>query len=77
MNDHQYLSADIDPASGARLNCLKSQALALIRRDLITDTNLHDDAEIAVLADYDGMDANAFLAQLRTFRSYFESPGKK
>ncbi|WP_419657000.1 uncharacterized protein Dvar_61320 [Desulfosarcina variabilis str. Montpellier] len=67
MNDHQYLSADIDPASGARLNRLKSQALALIRRDLITDPNLHDDAEIAVLADYDGMDANAFLAQLRTF----------
>lgn len=67
MNQNQYMSADIDPASGTTIKYLKTQALALIRRELTTDFNLHDDAQIAVLADYDGMDAESFLNQLRTF----------
>lgn len=67
MYRNQYLSADIDPASGTMIKNLKTQALALIRRELTTDFDLHDDAQIAVLADYDGMDAESFLNQLRTF----------
>jgi hypothetical protein len=67
MKDDRYLSADIDPSADVRMQRVKAQALALIRCELTTDPNLYDDAESAILADYDGMDAKSFLNQLCTF----------
>ena len=67
MKDARYLSTDIDPSIGVHVKRLKSRALSMVRRELYKDPDLHDDAEIAVLAEYDGMDAASFLNQLCTF----------
>jgi hypothetical protein len=67
MKDNRYLSADIDPATGERVNRLKSKALALVRRELTTAPDLHDDAEVAILNDCDGMDGVSLVNLLRTF----------
>lgn len=67
MTDERYMSADIDPASRVNVNRLRARALALIRRELTTDPTLLDDAEIAILNDYDEMDAKSLLTQLIVF----------
>lgn len=67
MKDSRFLSADIDPVKASNANDLREQALQLIHQVLTKDTNLHGDAATAVLNDYDGMGAETFLQQLRTF----------
>jgi hypothetical protein len=64
MQDSRFLSADIDPAN---VNQVKEQALELIHQALTEDRKLHDDAVAAILNDFDGMGAEAFLKQLRTY----------
>ncbi|MBC2710395.1 MAG: hypothetical protein HGJ94_05170 [Desulfosarcina sp.] len=67
MKDSRFLSADIDPAKDTNVKKLKEQALQLIHQELTEDQKLHDDAAVAILNDYDGMGAEAFLKQLRTY----------
>ena len=66
MNDSRFLFADIDPARDANVNTLKERALELIHQVFAEDKKLHDDAAVAVLNDYDDMQAENFLKQLRT-----------
>jgi hypothetical protein len=77
MKDDGYLSADIDPAKGTNVSSLKAQALALVRRELTADPNLHDDAEIAILNDYDGIGGEEFLKRLCTFSRILDRLEKK
>ena len=64
---NRYLSADIDPLIRANLKSAKARALSLVRREFCADPSLHDDSEIAILADYDGMGPLSLLNQLCTF----------
>ena len=66
MNDSRFLFADIDPSQDANVNTLKERALELIHQTFTEDKELHDDAAVAVLNDYDDMQADNFLKQLRT-----------
>jgi hypothetical protein len=65
--DFKFLSADIDPATDTNVSILKEQAMTLIHQELAGDPKLHDNAAAAILNDYDGMGAKAFLEQLRTY----------
>ena len=67
MKDSRFLSADIDPARDTNVNNLKEQALQLIHQELAEDRKLHDDAQVAILNDFDGMGAETFLKQLHTY----------
>jgi transcriptional regulator with XRE-family HTH domain len=77
MKDYRYLSADIDPAQSTNVSRLKTQALALVRRELTSDPNLHDDAEIAILNDYDGIGAEELLKRICTFCQLLDRLEKK
>ena len=77
MKDDRYLSADIDPTNSTNVSSLKTQALALVRRELANDPNLHDDAEIAILNDYDGIGAEEFLKRICTFSRILDRLEKK
>lgn len=77
MKDDRYLSADIDPAKSTNVSRLKTQALALVRRELTSDPNLHDDAEIAILNDYDGIGAEELLKRICTFCQLLDRLEKK
>lgn len=67
MTDSSFSFADIDPAKETHVNHLKEQVLRLVHQVLADDRNLHDDAVAAIVADYDGMGAEPFLKQLRSF----------
>jgi hypothetical protein len=67
MIDSRLLSADMDPASSANVNSLKEQALELVHQVFNENKQLHDDAAVAVLNDYEEMQADHFLKQLRTY----------
>ncbi len=67
MNDSRFLSADIDPAQDANVNILKTQALELIHQAFTENKELHDDAAVAILNDYEDMQAETFLKQLRAY----------
>ena len=67
MTDRRFLSADIDPAKDTNVSNLKQQAMQLIHQELTEDKDLHDDAAVAILNDYDGMGAETFLKQLHTY----------
>ena len=77
MKDSRFLSADIDPAKDSNVNSLKEQALQLIHQALTDDQQLHDDAAIAILNDYDDMGADTFLKQLRTYSLIMSAMKKK
>jgi hypothetical protein len=77
MKDSRFLSADIDPAKDSNINSLKEQALQLIHQTLTEDQQLHDDAAIAILNDYDNMGADTFLKQLRTYSLIMNAMKKK
>ena len=67
MTDPRILSADIDPAKDTHVSNLKEQAMHLIHQEFTEDQKLHDDAAAAILNDYDGMGAEAFLKQMHTY----------
>ncbi|HSO19015.1 MAG TPA: hypothetical protein VLT88_06140, partial [Desulfosarcina sp.] len=67
MNSDRYLPDDIDPTRKDNVITLKERALGVIHRELAGMGQLHDDAAVAVLNDYDEMPAETFLKQLRTF----------
>ena len=67
MSHSRYLSADIDPNTDTRVNDVREQILALIHDALKGDDALHNTAQLAIMEDFDGMEAHALLKQLRAY----------
>lgn len=67
MMEKRFLSTDIDSSKESQWNKLKERSLHLIHRELKDEQQLHDDAAVAVLNDYDNMGPAEFLQQLLTF----------
>ncbi len=67
MSDNRYMSSDIDPNTDTHVNDVREKVLGMLHGALKGDDTLHNAAQLAILNDFDGMDAQAFLKQLRTY----------
>ena len=67
MKGKGFLSMDIYSSKNSHLSKLKEKALNLVHQELGENKQLHDDATVAILNDYDNMGPAAFLQQLLTY----------
>lgn len=67
MNSDRFLPDDIDPSWDGNVISMKEDALEVIHQELADDKQLHDEAVVAILNDYEEMPAKTLLKQLRTY----------